>query len=421
MEVVSMVKSQVAYFALALFVYYLVRADIKLLIRVPSIVCASTLAILAHYSVGTIVLALSLAICVLSVLIMIPFFGKQVGSKIPFKIIAIMFVVVSGVFFAWYSMVGGGTVVNTLKETAVNIKNVTVEVAKDDSGNVTNPDSTYLDEYLEYTSPVDHSSYLDMQSPLIRTALALDWNEVSGWGKAFRVVQYLTQIGIILGVISIFRRRKKLPAEYIILVMSGFVILLACVFIPFFTTTLSVTRFYAATLFFLAPLLVLGLGDLFPKRLIKLARWFPAIVILVYFLFTSGAVFELSKSTTTDKLDTPYSMAMSWDRLGLIGVYTSNDIKACEWVTTKTDADILIYTDYLGACIMMEYIGCDRYAPVEPKEKHYIFLTEWNNYSKTFVSGTFGGARSSYPLPDYNESEIVYRAGNAVVIERGNE
>ena len=114
-------------------------------------------------------------------------------------------------------------------------------------------------------------------------------------------------------------------------------------------------------------------------------------------------------------------MAMSWDRLGLIGVYTSNDIKACEWVTTKTDADILIYTDYLGACIMMEYIGYDRYAPVEPKEKHYIFLTEWNNYSKTMISGTFGGARSPYPLPDYNESEIVYRAGNAVIIERGNE
>jgi uncharacterized membrane protein len=288
MEVVSMVKSQVAYFALALFVYYLVRADIKLRFRVSGIVCAAVVAIMAHYSVGTIVLALSLAICVISVLVLIPFFGKQVGSKIPFKAIVIIFVVVSGVFFAWYSMVGGGTVVNTLKETAVNIKNVTVEVVQDSSGNVTNPDNTYLDEYLEYTSPVSHSSYLDMQSPLIRTALALDWNEVSGWGKAFRIVQYLTQVGIILGIISIFRRRKKLPAEYIILVMSGFVILLACVFIPFFTTTLSVTRFYAATLFFLAPLLALGLSDLFPKRLIKLARWFPAIVIIVYFLFTSG-------------------------------------------------------------------------------------------------------------------------------------
>jgi uncharacterized membrane protein len=417
MEVVSMVKSQVAYFALALFVYYLVRADIKLLIRVSGIVLAATLAILAHYSVGTIVLALSLAICVLSILVLIPFFRKQVGSKIPFKIIAIVFVVVSGVFLTWYSIVGGGTVVSTLKETAVNIKNVTVEVAKDDSGNVTNPDSTYLDEYLEYTSPVDHSSYLDMQSPLIRTALALDWNEVSGWGKAFRVVQYLTQIAIILGIISIFRRRKKLPAEYIILVMSGFVILLACVFIPFFTTTLSVTRFYAATLFFLAPLLVLGLSDLFPKRLIKLARWFPAIVILIYFLFTSGAVFELSKSTTTDKLDTPYSMAMSWNRLGLIGVYTANDIKACEWLTSQTDVTIPIYSDYLGACILMESKASERFVGTEPIIKYYLFLTEWNNYSKTMVNGSFGGARTWYQIPQISEAQIIYRAGNAIVLE----
>jgi hypothetical protein len=114
-------------------------------------------------------------------------------------------------------------------------------------------------------------------------------------------------------------------------------------------------------------------------------------------------------------------MAMSWDRLGLIGVYTANDIKAYEWLTFQTDITMPIYSDYLGACLILENKGRERYTAAEPTGKHYLFLTEWNNCSKTLVSGTFGGARSSYPLPQYNESEIVYRTGNAVIIERGNE
>ena len=40
-------------------------------------------------------------------------------------------------------------------------------------------------------------------------------------------------------------------------------------------------------------------------------KWILSGILIVYFVFTSGLVFELTKSESTDKLETPYSSRLS--------------------------------------------------------------------------------------------------------------
>lgn len=96
--------------------------------------------------------------------------------------------------------------------------------------------------------------------PLMRAATGGDFNEATIWGKLFRIVQYITQGLIITGAIWLLLRyrRYKFNAEFIICIGAVFGLLLCCVVIPNFSYILNLTRFYHAALFFLAPMLVLG-------------------------------------------------------------------------------------------------------------------------------------------------------------------
>ncbi len=64
----------------------------------------------------------------------------------------------------------------------------------------------------ESAAPGEPSPFLDInrQEPLVRTALGLDFTSASAQGKAFRVLQYITQLFIMAGLIRLFFRPKRL-------------------------------------------------------------------------------------------------------------------------------------------------------------------------------------------------------------------
>lgn len=56
------------------------------------------------------------------------------------------------------------------------------------------------------------------------------------------------------------------------------------------------------------------------------------VLLLAYFLFTSGLVFEAVGSETIDKVDMPYSVALSDDRIGVLEVANEDDVACARWL-----------------------------------------------------------------------------------------
>jgi len=77
--------------------------------------------------------------------------------------------------------------------------------------------------------------------------------------------------------------------------------------------------------------------------------------LIAYYAFTSGAIFELTKSEATEQLDIPYSIALSNERTRIVGVYGNDDDTACaRWLVEETNPSVPIHTDYCGISLIMD-------------------------------------------------------------------
>ena len=164
---------------------------------------------------------------------------------------------------------------------------------------------------------------LTKREGLVRAAVGLDFSSVSTQGKVFRIFQNITQIFIIVGFIMLLFKRRRLgfSTEYIIFGLVSVLILAACIFSPGFSSTMNATRIYHLTLFILAPHFIVGvestwMGTRSLLRKMKLNtnnidektsfNFFILVVLIPYFLFTSGFIFEITKQKAIDSLDTPF-------------------------------------------------------------------------------------------------------------------
>ena len=63
-------------------------------------------------------------------------------------------------------------------------------------------------------------------------------------------------------------------------------------------------------------------------------------------------MFEFTSSESIDKLDTPYNFALSADRTGLVGLFTTDDVACAEWLAENTDYVSPIYADINGFLLL---------------------------------------------------------------------
>lgn len=218
-------------------------------------------------------------------------------------------------------------------------------------------------------SPTDiFSSLISGHQPLIQVALGLDFMGASLQGKIFRVLQFATQALIVIGFIRLVLRPAsfRVRDEYIALSLASFLALLAMVAIPALANAINPTRWYHIALFTLAPYCILGGEWVFCgiKRLwFKLKRGgrllsidtdtpgfrvtFAAVILVPYFLFTSGLVFEATGQMLVDKVDTPYSFALTGHRLNLTLSYRLQDGAAARWLAEKAKPGLPAYQDAL--------------------------------------------------------------------------
>ena len=199
-----------------------------------------------------------------------------------------------------------------------------------------------------------------------------------------------------------------------------------CVFVPEFSNIINITRFYHFALFFLAPMFVIGVVVLFRKEAILVA------LIVIYFAFTSGLVFELAKSNRINEIDTPYSVGLSAERTGVIGTYVRSDVMAVEWLERYGKGDTMVVGDYNGWHLVSAYLGMQRLRENQarhnptfdnlPDKQLYIFVTDWNTRHGQYIDslrGVRGGAglRASYPLPKF-DYPVVFQSDNSIIYEK---
>lgn len=401
-ETVNMAKSMVAFTCLALALL-IMASDLKPWQKATGILLASTGAILSHYTVGIITVCYLIAIALFS-----PATRIKLKNKLPVKYAVIVATSSVLTIYLWFSTVGGGFMINTLAAIGTNL--------------VYSQSDTSLSElYLDRTHPTQNRTYLDSQEPLIRTALGLDFMDVSAKGKAFRLVQFATQGCILAGLIFLIVKCKQynFTAEFAAGIYASLILLLMCLFVPFFATTVSASRFYAMSLVFLSPVFIVGGEQLLrlTKRVKPYALYGVTGLLLIYFLFTSGSIFEVTHAQADDKLELPSSIALSNYRTNVLGVFNKDDIACAKWIVKN---NMLVKADYNGSCLLLGY----NYDPGQYSylsHHYYVFLTTWNTENEAMVIGRELGIREYLSLPD-KLGQVTYRQGKATVytVEENN-
>jgi len=225
--------------------------------------------------------------------------------------------------------------------------------------------------------------------PQIRQALGQAPMRVQDveWEVA-RMFQYITQLFIVVGVaqlIANFRKTNFHPV-YIAMVLASTVIILLCIILPYFASAINMNRLYHITLFFLSPFGVLGGIAVFRWLLRALSLFrLPGIktqtslnlavllVLVPYFLFMSGFIFELTRAAPTSM---PLSLYKSdWS------IFTHPEISAGKWLG-EVEAGPTTYSDAYADTQLFQYdVGAHIRLPLKMEKvppDTYLFFRRWN-------------------------------------------
>jgi uncharacterized membrane protein len=106
-------------------------------------------------------------------------------------------------------------------------------------------------------------------------------------------------------------------------------------------------------------------------------------VLIPYFLFTSGFIYEVTGDRVTDRIDVPYSIALSSYRLDLAGVFYWQDGSAASWLAQRTSDETQVYASYHTFKFLGFYDFPGQIADFPCDASHlqddsYIYLSTWN-------------------------------------------
>ena len=248
------------------------------------------------------------------------------------------------------------------------------------------------------------------------------------WWSIARYFQYAVQVFIIAGVIalllSLYRGRFSFNHKVMALISS--LLLGLSILLPFLTANFGPARIYHITLFFLAPFAILGgilvfrfiLGIFLPgffdrrgsgmsSRLVLLCVFMP------YFLFTTGFVFEITKSKPTS-----HSLSSYREDFGTV---SRSDVIARDWLKAKANPYLdstQVATDYAGVGLisqrfyvsekrLLEAAFAAQYQLGARREQYYLFVRKWTASKKELKDWYLDGARVVYGKISLKEETLL--------------
>jgi uncharacterized membrane protein len=261
LEICTIGKSMVAEPLMAL-TFWVMFTNWKQAWKFFAMLGLTLLTLWAHYTVGLLLIAFLIAILLVMLVVkLIPkwdlFQEKSVSLWSIFAIILIS----SGAFVLYYANVGGGlltTVVGGVGGYYVNSTSdaIVQSVTQNVTANITT--SKQIADLTEHTFS---------DNPLLQSSVGLDFFNVGWSGKAFRIIQYLTQFLVVVGAVwLLFKsnvakngvRLYRFRAEFVACVGGALIMLIFCISVPYFASLINPTRYYHIALFFLAPVFVVA-------------------------------------------------------------------------------------------------------------------------------------------------------------------
>lgn len=374
------------------------------------------LAIVSHYSMGGSLMCFLIGAIIL-LLVGRFIFKRKAGIHVGYLSLVVALVFGFGVLF--YGSTAQGVPLDDITGAASSQLGI-ISPSTVETGNAT--------QFISEVESPTYESHWQYPEPAVALALGGDFASVSTIPRVFRIFQYITEALIIIGVGVILWHYKRHSLGYIVMVILGGGLLAMVAFAPGFSPIFNATRFYNLALLFLAPAVVVG------GRLIFRSYKVLAILILIpYFAFTSGAVFELMETQSINTISVPYSHALSAIRTDSTALFTEHDIEARDWI--KANNAFPVYGDLWGSTAISEVqsnLGETTYVyyliyiqsegqPKQVPDDCYIYLRERNTENEEITYYTGVGLRRTNSYAEvgfYNVLDgrpLVFQSGNAMV------
>ena len=272
LEMISLPRQMLAELMFALILFIIMVSKLRFRYKIPLLVVCAVLGMMFHYATGPLIL-----FYVGCAFVFLLFSKRRV---FPLKWIGLCAIVLVTTLVGYYGSVASGEALSNIVSSAANRLDAVSPFAPETDKVpielippfVVEPEQIQQPTTVVGETPVAPTtstpptpSYLWSQERLVRTALGMDFMGATVLGKIFRVLQYLTQLCIVLGCIYLVKIRKRVSAEYLSFAVASVILIIACLFWPRLSNMVNVTRLYHISLFLLAPACVLGGALLFKK------------------------------------------------------------------------------------------------------------------------------------------------------------
>jgi len=207
--------------------------------------------------------------------------------------------------------------------------------------------------------------------PLVGKALGGGLLDQSFWHALGYIWQYSTQVLLVIGFAYVALRYVKTRSqpEFTFFSATGMLFLFMSMTLPYFASSLNMDRIYHIVLIFISPICVIGLLCLIERiptihkfaagQKQKLISICLVLVFVPYFLFNSGAIFEVTEkdSNLALKIDQTkdYSKYYSNSTYFFLCRVPREDFVARNWLSFFRIADSPIYSDIIRQCELWDY------------------------------------------------------------------
>jgi uncharacterized membrane protein len=383
-EMLGLARQMIAELFFVLLLFVILSKDMKYLPKLACFLVFGTGLIVSHYALAEIFLFF--AIC--SILI-IYFLKRSVERG------AISFAVIfSVIMFAWYLFTSSGASFDSLVSFGNYVFN-------------------QLGNFFDFAS----------RGNTVLVGLGLGQSP-SLWNSLSRLFAYATEGLIAIGFVSLFVHRpkgSKHVESYFIFTSVAFGLLVALIAIPGLANTMNMTRFYHILLFLLAPLCVLGaqfFANYFKTGKIMVLSIILIALLVPYFLFQTGFVYELTSSS-------PTSISLSKNRIDpLLLFYGFGYSDVCsnvgaKWLSSNVNLKLPIYSDRSSLFTSLRIYGnvynsnpLTNGAAIPVGSA--IYLNTLNTVYNTFAD-QYSISNSSDFSSIFSSSILIYNNGNSIV------
>jgi uncharacterized membrane protein len=225
------------------------------------------------------------------------------------------------------------------------------------------------------------------------SALGIGFFSASLISKIYRVLQYGTQVLIIIGYVGSLYNKKRFNIKYLVLSGVSIIILFLFILLPFASLAISTVRMYFIVLIVISPYCVLG-GECFCKWIISIIvklrkeiiiynetiflNIFYIAFLVPYFAFNFGLVFLAMGFKQNDINIIPSSAVLSYNDIDS-GYYTKQEVEAAQVLAQVVDQRNIVYADYYGYDLISAWHKNAEYTPstlkINPDD--YLFLRKW--------------------------------------------